>query len=66
MTPKIAFQAKNEKGISTFIHFTAYQLCQPYVSFHIAFSIKQFFPLENFPHWHNAKMKDSPLTMNPR
>ena len=36
----------------------AHQPCQPHVSFRIAFSIKQPFPLGKFLHWLNVKTTD--------
>ena len=55
-----------KKMYPPFLYFIAHQLYQPYVTFCIAFSIKQFFPLANFPHWGNDKMKDLPSDHDPQ
>ena len=53
---------KNIFTLHIFSGMLAHQLCQPYVSFCIAFSIKPLLLHENFSHWHNAKMKDQLLS----
>ena len=63
--PLHCFSSQKWKRHIHFLSFHSSPTLTAQCLFCIAFSIKQFLPLEHFSHWHNAKMKVTPVTRFP-